>query len=64
MNLDLNIYTILQTRYTKTRTLPNDWYKIEDIKLKIELLSEALNKDKNIEELKLYINIIGDKADV
>lgn len=64
MNLDLNIYTILQTRYTKTRTLPNDWDKIEDIKLKIELLSEALNKDKNIEELKLYINLIGDKADV
>lgn len=64
MNLDLNIYTILEARYTKTRQLPNNWHKIEDLKTKIELLSEALNKDKNIEDLKLYISLIGEDNNV
>ena len=47
MNLDLNIYAILETRYKKLYELPVDWYKIVDIKLKNEILSQALNKNKN-----------------
>ncbi|MBQ8534888.1 MAG: hypothetical protein IJ463_04305 [Bacilli bacterium] len=64
MNLDLNIYTILETRYKKTQFLPKHWDKIEDIKIKIELLSEALNKNKSIEELSLYTKLIGEDKNV
>lgn len=61
MNLDLKIYTVLITKYEKRNTLPSNWDEIEDIKIKIELLSEALNKEIKIEELKLYQMIIGGK---
>ena len=61
MNFDLYIYAILETRYKKLYELPVDWYKIVDIKLKNEILSQALNKNKNIEELKIYNNIIGEE---
>ena len=61
MNLDLNIYAILETRYKKLYELPVDWYKIVDIKFKNEILSQALNKNKKKEELKIYNNIIGEE---
>lgn len=59
MNLDLNIYTVLITKYEKLHVLPKDWNKIEDFKIKIELLSQALNKEIKVEELNLYKKIIG-----
>ena len=37
MNLDLNIYAILITKYEKLNSLPSNWDKIEDIKLKKQL---------------------------
>ena len=59
MNLDLNIYTLLVTKYEKTNDLPKQWNQIDDLKIKIELLSQALNKNKKIEELKIFELIIG-----
>ena len=61
MNLDINIYTVLVTKYEKLNTLPSDWNKIEDIKIKIELLSQALNKEKKLEDLSLYKSLIGEE---
>ena len=59
MNLDLNIYAILITKYEKLNSLPSNWDKIEDIKLKIELLSQAINKEIKVEELNLYKKMVG-----
>lgn len=60
MNLDLNIYTILVTKYEKIYSLPKDWDRLEDIKVKIELLAQAINKQKRVEELNLFKTIVGE----
>ena len=61
MNLDLNVYTVLVTKYKRKYELPQKWEEMDDIKIKIELLSQALNREIKIEELKIYQKIIEEQ---
>ena len=44
MNLDLNIYAILITKYEKLNSLPSDWDKIEEYN---KSLSENIYNKEN-----------------
>ena len=58
MDLDINIYVILEEKYKRVYELPEKWDNIGDFKVKNNLLSLALNNKKKIEELEEYQNII------
>ncbi len=58
MNLDINIYVILEEKYKRVYDLPDNWDNIGDFKVKNNLLALALNNKKKLEELEEYQKII------
>ena len=61
MNLDINIYVILEEKYKRIYNLPKKWDNIGDFKVKSNILAIALNNKKKIEELDEYQKIIEEQ---
>ncbi len=57
-NLEFNIYLMLEIKYQKKfgKSFPVDWYSSTDYKLKIEIITEALDNNIKIEETNKYRN--------
>jgi len=60
-NDDFNIYVLAELNYKNKypnfeNPFPVDWYSIQDYKYKTQIILEALNNNKTIEETELYQN--------
>ena len=63
---DKNIYVMIELRYLKENNrnindnnsdlFPQNWYKINDYKLKTEIIYEAIKNKKKIKETNKYKN--------
>lgn len=53
-SLDMNIYIILETEYKRKHEIPLEWYSVNCIKLKCEILAKALNNNLKVEETEEY----------
>ncbi len=62
MNLDINIYVILEEKYKRVYDLPDNWDNIGDFKVKNNLLASSLNNKKKLEELEEYKKIIEERG--
>lgn len=52
-----NICFVLEQKYKKTYNLPKNWDKFGNLDLKMELLSTAINKKTQLENLKEFKEI-------
>ena len=66
MEKDTNktLLTLLETQYIKNKNeLPIEWYQNNNIELKLETISKAINEDKSIEEIEGYKDIYNEVHD-
>ena len=61
---DYKLYVLAELCYKKEHKdineeelFPNDWYSSKNYKLKTEIIAEALNSNKKVEEVDKYLNL-------